>query len=73
MKSKTKVSYVSEYYLENLPDSVNKELSAINVNVRNVIKDVSLNYVPNAGYVVQIVYEELDINNEDELKTVLNG
>lgn len=73
MKSKTKVSYVSEYYLENLPDSVNKELSAINVNVRNVIKDISLNYVPNAGYVVQIVYEELDINNEDELKTVLNG
>ena len=73
MKSKTKVSYVSEYYLENLPDSVNKELSASNVNVRNVIKDISLNYVPNAGYVVQIVYEELDINNEDELKTVLNG
>lgn len=70
MKSnKIKVSFVESDNLEELKELTNKEIEAIQVNIRNVIKDVNLKCKPNGGFIMQINYEELEL---DENKQILN-
>ena len=60
MKSKIKVAYVEAENLEELENLTNKEIEAIQVNIKNIIKDVDLTHKNNTGYVVQITYEEIE-------------
>ena len=70
MKSnQIKVEFVEADNLEELRDITNKAIQAIQVNVRNIIKDVNLTNKPTGGYVVQITYEEVKY---DEDKIILN-
>ena len=70
MKSnQIKVEFVEADNLEELRDMTNKAIQAIQVNVRNIIKDVNLTHKPTGGYVVQITYEEVKY---DEDKIILN-
>ena len=68
MRSKVKVEYVEASNLEDLKILTNKAIDAIQVNIRNIVKDVDLSYKPNNNYIVQITYEELEDTNE-----ILNG
>ena len=70
MKSnQIKVEFVEADNLEELRDITNKAIQAIQVNVRNIIKDVNLTNKLTGGYVVQITYEEVKY---DEDKIILN-
>ena len=70
MKSnKIKVSFIESENLDELKDLTNREIEAIQVNIRNIVKDVDLTSKPSGGYVVQITYEELEL---DEDKIILN-
>lgn len=60
MKSKIKVSYVIAGNEEELQNMVNIELEAIQVNVKNKVKDIRFGQA-HTGYIAQITYEE----NED--------
>lgn len=60
MKSKIKVEFVEAENLDELRDLTNQAIAAIQVNVRNIIKDVNLTHKPTGGYVVQITYEETE-------------
>ena len=70
MKSnQIKVEFVEADNLDELRETTNKAIQAIQVNVRNIIKDVNLTHKPIGGYVVQITYEEVKY---DEDKIILN-
>lgn len=60
MKSKIKVEFVEAENLDELRDLTNQAIAAIQVNVRNIIKDVNLTHKLTNGYVVQITYEETE-------------
>ena len=69
MKSKVKVEFVEADNLEELKNQTNKAIEAIQVNVRNMIRDIDLINKPNGGYVTQITYEEVEF---EEDKIILN-
>lgn len=69
MKSKVKVEFVEADSLEELKNQTNKAIEAIQVNVRNMIRDIDLINKPNGGYVTQITYEEVEF---EEDKIILN-
>ena len=59
MKSKTKVKYLWGVISTTLDDKVNKEIEAIELNIKNKVKDVSIIKSSSPGeYIVQIIYEE---------------
>lgn len=67
MKSNIKVEYVEAGTLDELKELVDKTISAIQVNVRNTIKDIKTITRTNGGFLVQITYEEeRQILNESE-------
>lgn len=64
MKSKVKVSFVKADSFEELQELVNREIEAIQVNVRNTITGIST-VSEGESYITQITYEEArDILNE---------
>lgn len=64
MKSKVKVSFVKADNFEELQELVNREIEAIQVNVRNTITGVST-VSEGESYITQITYEEArEILNE---------
>lgn len=64
MKSKVKVSFVKADSFEELQELVNREIEAIQVNVRNTITGVST-VSEGESYITQITYEEArEILNE---------
>ena len=67
MKPKVKISYVESNSLDELKELTNRELEAIQLNVRNVIQDVKLSYKDNNGYVVMIVYAEVEHDEKEKL------
>ena len=67
MKSNIKVEYVEAGTLEELKELVDKTISAIQVNIKNTIKDIKTITRTNGGFLVQITYEEeRQILNESE-------
>lgn len=68
MEFKVKVEYVEADTLDELRDLTNKAIEAIQVNVRNQIRDIKT-IVNKNGYVVQITYDEI---NYEEDKQILN-
>ena len=65
MKSKVKVSFVKADSFEELQELVNREIEAIQVNVRNTITGVST-VSEGESYITQITYEEArEILNEE--------
>ena len=67
MKPKVKISYVESDSLDELKELTNRELEAIQLNIRNVIQDVKLTYKDNNGYVVMIVYAEVENDEKENL------
>ena len=67
MKPKVKISYVESNSLDELKELTNRELEAIQLNIRNVIKDIKLSYKDNNGYVVMIVYAEVEHDEKESL------
>lgn len=70
MKSKIKIDYVEAETIDELKETINKEIEAIQVNIKNVIKDVETINKPNGGFIAQILYEEIEepkILNESEV------
>ena len=67
MKPKVKISYVESDSLDELKELTNRELEAIQLNIRNVIKDIKLSYKDNNGYVVMIVYAEVEHDEKENL------
>ena len=64
MKSKVKVSFVKANNFEELQELVNREIEAIQVNVRNTITGIST-VSEGESYITQITYEEArEILNE---------
>jgi len=64
MKSKVKVSFVKADSFEELQELVNREIEAIQVNVRNTITGIST-VSEGESYITQITYEEArEILNE---------
>ena len=64
MKSKVKVSFVKADNFEELQELVNREIEAIQVNVRNTITGIST-VSEGESYITQITYEEArEILNE---------
>lgn len=64
MKSKVKVSFVKADSFEELQELVNREIEAIQVNVRNTITGIST-VSKGESYITQITYEEArEILNE---------
>ena len=64
MKSKVKVSFVKADRFEELQELVNREIEAIQVNVRNTITGIST-VSEGESYITQITYEEArEILNE---------
>ena len=64
MKSKVKVSFVKADNFEELQELVNREIEAIQVNVRNTITGIST-VSEGDSYITQITYEEArEILNE---------
>ena len=64
MKSKVKVSFVKADSFEELQELVNREIEAIQVNVRNTITRIST-VSEGESYITQITYEEArEILNE---------
>ena len=70
MKSKVKVRFVEAANLDELKELTNKELEAIQVNVRNMIRDIRTS-IYGTGYLVQITYEEVDFDEEPISRTIL--
>ena len=71
MKSTVKVRYVEAINTDELNELINKEISAIQVNVRNIIRDIKPVSIGGTGtYLVQITYEEVDFD-EPVPKTIL--
>lgn len=68
MEFKVKVEYVEADTLDELRDLTNKAIEAIQVNVRNQIRDIKT-IVNKNGYVVQITYDEITY---EEDKQILN-
>lgn len=67
MKLKVKISYVESNNLDELKELTNRELEAIQLNIRNVIKDIKLLYKDNNGYVIMIVYAEVENDEKENL------
>ncbi len=67
MKPKVKISYVESNSLDELKELTNRELEAIQLNIRNMIKDIKLSYKDNNGYVVMIVYAEVEHDEKESL------
>lgn len=64
MKSKVKVSFVKADSFEELQELVNREIEAIQVNVRNTITGINI-VSEGESYITQITYEEArEILNE---------
>lgn len=64
MKSKVKVSFVKADSFEELQELVNREIEAIQVNIRNTITGIST-VSEGESYITQITYEEArEILNE---------
>ena len=64
MKSKVKVSFVKADNFEELQELVNREIEAIQVNVRNTITGIRT-VSEGESYITQITYEEArEILNE---------
>lgn len=64
MKSKVKVSFVKADSFEELQELVNREIEAIQVNVRNTITGINT-VSEGESYITQITYEEArEILNE---------
>ena len=59
-----RVEFVEAETLEELKELTNKAVEAIQVNIRNVVKDIQLTSKVTGGYVVQITYEEKAVLNE---------
>lgn len=70
MKSKVKVRFVEATNLDELKELTNKELEAIQVNVRNMIRDIRTS-IYGTGYLVQITYEEVDFDEDSISRTIL--
>ena len=68
MEFKVKVEYVEAETLDELRNLTNKAIEAIQVNVRNQIRDIKT-IVNKTGYVVQITYDEITY---EEDKQILN-
>ena len=54
-----KISYVKAENVEQLQDEVNKELEALQLNVKNKVAEVKT-IKDDSGYLAQIAYMELD-------------
>ena len=68
MEFKVKVEYVEAETLDELRNLTNKAIEAIQVNVRNQIRDIKT-IVNKTGYIVQITYDEITY---EEDKQILN-
>lgn len=60
MKSKIKIEYVEAEDIDELNKVVSSYTEAIQVNIKNKIKDVDIIAKPSGGYIAQITYEELE-------------
>ena len=60
MKSKIKVEYLEADNLEELNEITQVSIEAIQVNIKNKIKDIKTFEKSSGGYLIQITYEETE-------------